>query len=174
MDKTIVVYWSKSGFAQRYAKMIADKTGADIANGRRLRRSALAQYDTIVFGGGMYAVGIYGAKYIRRCIDTLSDKRIIVFAQGASPPRPEVTREVLDKNFSAEQQARIQFFLLRGGFDFDKLTPIGKIMMRLLKVKLKRKKAPTADERGMLAAYDTPADFVSEKLVMPVIEAIEA
>ena len=172
MRKTIVVYRSKSGFTKKYAELIAKETGADIAEGK-VRLSRLQLYDTVVFGGGLYISGIGGAGFIQRCIDALSGKRIIVFAQGASPLREGIEDEIRDKNFSAEQQSKIQFFLLRGGFDFAKLPPFYKVLMSLMKRRLQRTKEPTADERGMLAAYDTPVDFVSEKMAAPVIEAIK-
>jgi hypothetical protein len=63
-----------------------------------------------------------------------------VFASGASPYREEIIPEVLDKNFSPEQQKIIKFFYMRGGFDFSKLRFIDKILMTLLKWKIKRKK----------------------------------
>jgi len=173
MSRVIVVYRSKSGYTKRYADMIAQAVGADIADGRRVRIEALKQYDTVVFGGGLYAVGINGAAFIKRCMRELKDQRIIVYALGASPPRQEIVDEVRNNNFDAEQQTRMQFFLLRGGFDYDKLTPVGKLLMRLMKARLKRRDDPTADERGMLAAYDTPVDFVKEKHIAPVVAAIE-
>jgi len=45
--------------------------------------------------------------------------------------------------------------------------------MQLLKIRLRRKENPTPDERGMLAAYDTPVDFVSDRHIAPVVAAIE-
>ncbi len=173
MRKVIVVYRSKAGFVRRYAKMIAQAVGADLSDARRVDIATLKNYDTIVFGGGLYAVGINGVGLIKKNMDALSDKRVIVFAAGASPPRPSIVDEVRDKNFDAAQQKHIRFFLLRGGFNYGKLSVIDKLLMRLMKAKLRRKKDPTPDERGMLAAYDTPVDFVSEKHIAPVIAAIE-
>lgn len=173
MRKIIVVYRSKSGYIKKYAEMIAQAVGADLADARRVNAKTLAAYDTIVYGGGLYAVGINGLGLIKKNLDALAGKRIIVFAAGASPPRPEVADEVRDKNFDAEQQKHIRFFLLRGGFDFSRLTLIDKLLMTLMKAQLSRKKDPTPDERGMLAAYDTPVDFVKEKNIAPVVAAIE-
>jgi menaquinone-dependent protoporphyrinogen IX oxidase len=172
MQKVIVVYRSKGGFVQRYAEMIAKAVGADLADARGVDIAKLKQYDTIVFGGGLYAVGINGVGLIKKNLEALSGRRIIVFAAGASPPRPEIVNEVRDRNFDAVQQKRIRFFLLRGGFDYSKLSAFDKLLMQLMKKSLRRKKNPTPDERGMLAAYDTPVDFVSEKHIAPIIAAI--
>ncbi len=171
--KTIVVYRSKSGFTKTYAEWIAQAAGADIKDSRHIKTSELLAYDTIVFGGAIYISGINGISMIKNNLPRLEGKRIIVFTLGATPIRPETVREIRDKNFTAEEQRRIQFFLLRGGFDFSKLTFIDKILMSLQKVKLKHIKNPTADERGMLLAYDRPADFRKEKYITSIVEAIK-
>jgi len=41
--------------------------------------------------------------------------------------------------------------------------------MNLLKWSLKRKPQLTADERGMLAAYDTPLDFTHEEKIKDLV-----
>lgn len=79
-----------------------------------------------------------------------------------------------DKNFTAEQQKQIRFFYLRGGFDFKKLKPVDKVLMTLLKWKLKLKKEKTADERGLLAAYEKPADFRSKKKIEELVAYMQA
>jgi hypothetical protein len=42
--------------------------------------------------------------------------------------------------------------------------------MILLKIKLKSKKNPTADERGMLQSYSTPVDFTNKKQIEPILD----
>ncbi len=96
-------------------------------------------------------------------MDRLKGKRIAVFASGASPYRESVIKEVTEKNFTPQMMEQIRFFYLRGGFDFDKLKPVDKVLMTLLKMKMKRKKKEDLlpDEVGMLAAYAHPADFTN-------------
>lgn len=172
MGKIAVVYRSKSGFTEKYAKWIAEATKADLLPGKQTKLEDLLQYDTIVYGGGLYAVGINGVKLITGNFDKLKEKNLIVFGLGASPARPEICEEVKKRNFTEEQQAVIHFFLLRGGFDSRKLTPVDAVLMQLMKIHLKRKKDPTPDERGMLAAYFHPVDFTSRKNVEPILAEI--
>jgi flavodoxin len=172
MGKTAVVYRSKSGFTKKYAEWIAGAAGADLIDGRTARLKDLLAYDTIVYGGALYAAGIHGLALITRNYEVLKHKKLIVFTLGATPVRPETVEELRSKNFTAEQQRHIRFFMLRGGFDKNKLTPVDKVLMALLKAKLKSRKAPTADERGMLAAYDHPLDFTDEKHVAPIVAAV--
>lgn len=134
----------------------------------------LISYDTVIYGGGLYVVGINGVKDITQNIGKLKAKKVIVFATGVTPSREETIREVRDKNFTIEQQRHIRFFYLRAGFDYNKLKPFDKILMTLLKWKLKRKKKLTLDERGMLASYDTPVDFTQKKNIDKIIAYVNS
>lgn len=167
--KTIVVYKSKSGFVKKYATWIAEELSADLSPYSEVTIKELQSYDTIIYGGGLYAVGINGIKLITKNLYRLEGKRIIVFASGATPPREDAIEQVKNNNFTVEQQERIQFFYLRGGFDYNKLKLIDKLLMKLLKRKLEKKSKLTLDEKGMLAAYNTPVDFTMKKNIEGII-----
>lgn len=169
---SIVVYSSKTGFVEKYAKWIAEELSEKAVPIEDVDIDTLLKYDTIVFGGGLYAGGINGIKLIKKNLDKLQGKRIAIFASGASPPREETIKEVRDKNFSAEEQKNIGFFYLRGGFDYEKLNMKDKVLMTLLKKKLQSKKDLTEDEEGMLSAYDHPVDFTDRKNILDLIEFI--
>jgi flavodoxin len=98
MKKVAVVYRSKSGYTEKYAKWIAKAVGADLMKGEKTKVDDLLKYDTIVYGGGLYAVGINGLKLITDHFDQLKDKKLIVFGLGASPVRPAIVEDVRDRN----------------------------------------------------------------------------
>jgi menaquinone-dependent protoporphyrinogen IX oxidase len=172
--KTIVVYKSKSGFAKKYAEWIAEELSAGLIEASKVTVESLSAYDTVIYGGGLYVGGINGVKLITQNLDKLKGKKVVVFASGASPAREEAINEVRNKNFTPEQQQRIRFFYLRGGFDYSKLQPLDKVLMILLKLKIKRKRKTelNSDERGMLAAYDQPADFTRKKNIDELISYV--
>jgi menaquinone-dependent protoporphyrinogen IX oxidase len=174
--KAIVIYKSKSGFTQKYAEWIAQELKADICEAAEVNICRLVEYETVIYGGGLYAVGINGIKLITKNLDKLKGKKVIVFATGASPFREEVLDEVKNSNFTPEQQKQIKFFYLRGGFDYSKLTAIDKVLMTLLKLKIKMKKKSerVPDEIGMLAAYKKPMDFTKRKNIEGVISYVHA
>ncbi|MBC2578850.1 flavodoxin domain-containing protein [Clostridium sp. DJ247] len=171
--KTVVIYKSKTGFAKKYAEWIAEELSADIFEFSKVTTNMLTSYDTVIYGGSLYAVGINGVKLITQNLDKLKGKKVVVFATGASPSREEVISEVRNKNFTSEQQKYIRFFYLRGGFDYSKLKPFDKVLMTLLKWKIKwkikGKKKSTPDERGMLTIYDKPTDFTRKKNIDEII-----
>lgn len=172
--KTAVVYRSKTGFVKKYADWIAEELSADIFDASKVSINMLTPYDNVIFGGSLHAVGINGIKLITRNLDKLKGKKLVVFASGASPFREEVLDKVRDMNFTSEQQKYIKFFYLRGGFDYGKLGPVDKVLMTLLKLKLKRKKGLSPDERGMLFAYDIPMDFTKKKNIDEIISYINS
>lgn len=169
--KTVVIYKSKTGFTKKYAKWIAEELSADIFDASKVNVHMLDKYDTIIYGGSLYAVGIIGIKLIRKNIKKLKNKKLVVFATGASPLRDNVINEVIDKNFSVDERRYIKFFYLRGGFNYSKLNFFDRFLMMLLKWKIKNKKPGelSADEIGMLSIYDKPVDFTDKKNIHKII-----
>jgi len=169
--KTAVIYKSQTGFTKKYAEWIAEELLTDIFEVSKVTSDMLIQYNTIIYGGSLHAVGISGVKLITENINILKDKKVIVFATGASPERENVINEVRDKNFTLDQQKKIKFFYLRGGFNYKGLKMVDKFLMQLLKFKIKSKKREelTSDEIGMLAVFDKPVDFMRKKDIDKII-----
>jgi len=176
--RTVVIYKSKTGFTKKYAEWISEALSADVFDVSEVNTDILTAYDTVIYGGGLYAVGINGIKLITKKLNKLKDKKVVVFATGASPFREEAVNEVRNKNFTSMEQEHIQFFYLRGGFDYSKLKPIYKVLMTLLKWhikwKIKRKIELTHDEKGMLETYDKPADFTRKKNIDEIITYVNS
>ncbi len=172
--KTLVIYKSKTGFVKKYAEWIAEELSADIFEASKISLDMLKPYDSVIYGGGLYAVGINGIQFITQNLDKLKNKRIIVFATGASASCPKVINHVKNKNFTPEQEKHLQFFYLRGGFNYNKLKFLDKLLMTLLKWKLKRKAELTPDERGLLLAYDKPVDFTMKQNIEELISYVKS
>ena len=66
---------------------------------------------------------------------------------------------------------------MRGGFDYSKLGAVDKMLMSMMKFmikqKVRKKKELSADERGMLAAFDKPADFTNEKNIVELVNIVK-
>lgn len=170
--KTLVIYKSNAGFVKKYAEWISQDLAADMTEVSMANPAMLCSYDTIIYGGSLHAVGIIGLNFVKANLAKLKDKKVIVFAAGATPYREETIKEVRDKNFTPQEQEQIKFFYLRGGFDFSKLKLLDKLLMTILWVKIKMKKQHelTSDEKGMLAAYHNPADFTKKEYIKPLVD----
>jgi menaquinone-dependent protoporphyrinogen IX oxidase len=176
MAKSLVIYKSLSGFTKKYAEWIAQELQADLYDSKDFETGKFADYHVIVFGGSLHAVGISGVGIIKNNLHQLTDKNVIVFGVGASPPRESVLDEVKNKNFTAEQQQKIKFFYLRGGFDYDKLDLPNKFLMSLMKLRIlmKTKKNRSSDEIGLLAAYQKPMDCTRKENIKTIVAYAQA
>ena len=61
--KGIVIYKSKYGSTKKYAEWISERTGFDCVEAGKVNAKRLADYDTVIFGGGIYASGIAGISF---------------------------------------------------------------------------------------------------------------
>jgi len=176
INKVVVVYKSKYGSAERYAQWIADEVKADLFEGSKITLNDLLKYDTVVYGGSLYATGILGFSLIRKNFDRLKDKKVVVFSVGASPAHPSAINDIKNNNFTEEMKEKVSFFHLRGGFNYKNLNPIDRVLMYILKRKIERKNPDerTDDEKGMLACYKHPADWTNKKSINPIIECIKS
>lgn len=174
--KIAVIYKSKYGSTKRYAEWIADDVNADLFESSKVKIEDLQNYETIVFGGSLHAVGIKGVKLITDNFELLKNKKIIVFGVGASAERADAIKHVLEYNFNEDIIKKINFFYLRGAFNYSKLSFIDKMLMNALKAKLKMKKEEDLDEdsKGLLASYDNPVDWTDKKAIIPIVECINS
>ncbi len=73
-NHAVVIYKSKTGFAKKYAEWISEALKCDIKENTKLSLDDLIQYDTIIYGGGLYAVGINGINLIKNNFEALKEK----------------------------------------------------------------------------------------------------
>ncbi|PUU88456.1 flavodoxin domain-containing protein [Halanaerobium sp.] len=176
--KTLIVYWSKTGFVKKYAEWLADELEADIITGAEITTVKLKEYDSYIFGGSLYAGGINGANFIKKNIKEFQNKKTIIFATGASAAKTNIIEEIKNKNFTAAEQESFEFFYLRGGFNYNKLGFKDKILMSIMKWKLNRKNKKgeeiTEEEKGMLAAYDNPVDFTNRNNIKELLAYLKS
>jgi len=170
--KTLVCYTSLSGYTQCYAEWIAESLCADILPLRSIKTEMLPLYDLIIYGGSLHAVGINGIKFIKKQLPEFENTCIVVFAVGASPAKEGICDEILNGNFTREEQNRISLFYLRGGFDYTRLNLYNKMLMAMLKFKISLRKSRSSDERGMLAAFDKPVNFARRENLQDLLQYV--
>lgn len=173
-EKIAVIFNSKYGSTKRYAAWIAEEINGDLLEDKNIVVNDLIKYDTIVFGGSLHAVGIKGVKMITKNYTSLEAKKIIVFAVGCSPGYKEGVEQVYKHNFSHIPNDKINFFYLRGAFNYENLSVSDKFLMNTLKAKIQMKKVNEidSDAKALLACYDHPVDWTDKKNINPIIECI--
>lgn len=159
--KTIVVYKSKYGYTKKYAEWIAESLGCDIKENASF--GDIAAYDAVIFGGGIYAGRINGASLITKNFGKLAGKKLALFAVGSNAGHKDELEEFWKKALGENICEKLPHFYLRGGFDYGSLKSVDRFMMNMLKKMLLKKDTLTDDEKGLLAAYETPIDFTDRK-----------
>lgn len=177
MGKTAVIYKSKYGSTKKYAEWVKDELNGDLFEASEVKIDNLSSYDTIIFGGGLYASGINGVSLITKNFQAIKNKNIIVFTVGLAPTEDkELFKPIIEKNFSKEIIERIHFFHLRGGIDYKKLSLIHKPMMAMVKNMVAKKKEEelSEDERLFLATYGKQVDFTDVKTIEPLVSYVKS
>lgn len=175
MAKIAVIYKTKYGSTEKYARWIAEETGADLYKSSQITPAQMETYDVIVYGGGLYAVNMLGISLIKNNFQKIKDKKLVIFSVGISPETQEALASVKDKNFTPEMQASIYFFHLRGALNYDKMSPKHRFMMHMVKSMIEKKKPEERDEdsKNILETYGRPVDFVDRESIGPIVRCIK-
>ena len=177
LNSEVVIYKSQYGSTKKYAEWIANELNVDLFNYKDIKARKLATYDTIVFGGGLYASGINGISLITKNFEALKDKNLVIFTVGlASTDDKEIFRPIIEKNCKEEIRKKMQFFHLRGGIDYKKLSFIHKTMMAMLKSVVSKKNPDqlSEDDKMMLATYGDKVDFCDIKTIKPLVSYVKS
>lgn len=176
MSKTAVIYQSHYGYTQKYAEWLAEDLAADLYNGKAVKLSDLQKYDTLLFGGGLYAGGINGISLLTKNYEDLKNKKIAVFTCGLADPNDENNakglNDIIKKNLTPEMLNNITVFHLRGGMDYSKLNLLHKSMMAIMRKVIQKKSAEelTNDDQGILATYGKSVDFSDRSTIAPLLD----
>ena len=169
---TIVIYKTKYGSTKQYAKWIAEDLGCDAVDAKNVKVDDLLCYDTIIYGGGLYAEIINGVSLITRNIDKLGDKKIIVYTTGITPRdvRAYYDGEVIEKNFKKGVPENIKIFNFEGKMIQKELTPVHHAAIVSLKKIMSAKKNPSDMVKLLLELCDADGDFSDRESIKELIE----
>ena len=143
---TIVIYKSKYGSTKAYADWIGEELGARVAEASEVKADELLAYDTIIYGGGLYAEVIAGVTLITKNIDKLKDKKLIVYTTGLTPSdcRDYYDRLVVEKNFKNGSFEYVKMFNYPGKMIVSELSAVHKAAIITLKKTLPLCKSHTS------------------------------
>jgi menaquinone-dependent protoporphyrinogen IX oxidase len=169
----IILYQSKYGASKKYAEWIAEETGFELAETKKADIEKVKGYDVIILGGGVYASAIAGIAFLKKNIDALKGKKMIVYCCGAAPYDDEVLAMVKNKNLK-DKLADIPCFYFQGMWDLEGMKFGDKAMCKLY-IKMLDKKDPSeisAWEKPFLEARDKKCDWTKKEYIRPLIDLI--
>lgn len=177
--KSIVVYKSKYGFTKTYAEWIAKDLGADLMISDNVKEGSLSNYDTIIFGGGLYAGGVSGIKKLIQNYDSIQNKAIYLFTVGASDMTDQTNiegiRGALNNVLPPPMLEKIKLYHLRGGMKYSKMTFVHRVMMSMFLKMLSKKPENElgADAKAMIEAQGQDVDFTDFQQLVPMLQDIK-
>ena len=178
MNRIVVVYQSKYGAIQKYAEWISKELFCDLYERKAIKADDLIKYDTIIYGGGLYAGGVSGIDLIVKSFNRLKEKNLILFTCGLADPNDAENvshiRENLMKVLLPEMQRKIAIYNLRGGIDYSKLGIVHKSMMAMLHKMIAKKDYSTLreEDKQMLDTYGKIVDFTDITTIEPIIKFV--
>ena len=170
-NKIAVVYRSKTGYTKEYATWLSQDLQCDLLEENKIKISDLLKFDTIIYGGGVYASTINGVGLITKNYSQLEGKNIIIFAVGSSPVKEETIKQLQERNIPAMHRDKIKFFYLRGGFDINKLTGFNKFIMNIFIKKMNSDKKAAQNQNNQEESLDHPQNYTDRVFLKPIIES---
>lgn len=169
--KSIVVYKSKYGSTKTYSEWIAEELGCKAVDAKGVKAADLQGYDTIIYGGGLYAEMIAGANLITKNFDALKDKKLVIFTTGLTPLdcRDYYDKMVLEKNFKPHMLEKIKVFNFMGKMIIEELSLPHKAAIVALKKIMSGKENPTEMEKLLIRLCDESGDFTDRAAIADLI-----
>ena len=171
--KAIVIYKSKYGSTKAYAQWIAEELGCSAVDAKDIKADELKKYDTIIYGGGLYAEIINGVTLITKNFDSIKDKKIIVYSTGITPLdcREYYDVMVVEKNFkSPEMVEKIKVYNFLGKMVLSELSLVHRTALKTLKKIMSGKENPSEMEKLLVELCDADGDFSDRNAIKELVE----
>ena len=154
----IVVYTSKTGFTEKYAKWIAEELQCEAVSLKKADISTLKNYDLVIYGGGIMANMVSGYDKIKK----LNLRNVIVFSSGISVQADGVRENIAKQNGIPVDK----LYYFEGGYEPSKVGFIGRMIIKMISASLKKKEEKTPEDLHMLetikGADNTNRDAINE------------
>ena len=171
----IVVYKTKYGSTKTYAEWIAEELSCEAVDVKHTNIENLLEYDTIIYGGGLYAEVINGVSIITKNLDKLKDKKIAVYTTGITPLdcRAYYDTYVIEKNFKNGVPENVKLFNFLGKMKMDELSLVHCTALKSLKKIMSSKKKPSEMEKMLIDLCDADGDFSNKEDIKDLITYIK-
>lgn len=169
--KAIVLYKSRYGSTKAYAEWIAEELSCRVADAKQVKIDDLAEYDTVIYGGGLYAEVIAGVTFITKNIDKLNNKKLIVYTTGITPLdcRDYYDKMVMEKNFKGDVGSKVKVFNFLGKMVMDELSLVHRTALKTLKKIMSSKENPSEMEKLLVELCDADGDFSDRNAIVDLV-----
>ena len=157
MKPSAILYNSNTGFTERYAKMLGEKTGLPVFSAENPPKKGTA----VIYMGWLMAGSVFGYKKAAKNYDI---KAVI----GTSLAPTGALVETIRKNCGATEDFPV--FNVQAGMNREKLKGGYAFGIKMLTKFMSKKKNRSPEEEAMLELLVKGGDYVSEENLSEVLE----
>ena len=171
----IVIYKTKYGSTKTYAEWIAEELSCEAVDAKKIKIEDLSRYDTVIYGGGLYAEVIAGVTLITKNMDKLDGKKLIVYTTGITPLdcRDYYDKMVMEKNFKGDTASKIKVFNFLGKMVLSELSLVHRTALKTLKKIMSAKENPTEMEKLLVTLCDADGDFSDRNAISELVQYVK-
>lgn len=174
MTKGIIVYQSKYGATKKYAEWLQVMTNFQYIEISKAVVNEVAQYETIILCGGIYASGIAGLSFLKKNIDKLKNKKLAILCVGASPYDEKAFTEIKARNLTGDLRD-IPLFYGRGAWDESKMKFLDRTLCKMLQKSVVKKDPSTYEPwmNALMCAVGQTCDWTDKKYLIPLMNYLK-
>ncbi len=174
--KTAIVYKSVSGFTEKYAFLLKERLKDDevtLIPLDKFKPKMLDDCDRTVFMSRVINGAIDDFKTVVKRAELFASKYAVIVAVGMTKPTDEHYHVIERANIPYKLKG-IPLFVVRGGFDADKLKGKDKLMINMMKSRLMKAQSRTPEEMAMLNFLDAKTDKVESSQLDALVEYLDS
>ncbi|RRK34092.1 flavodoxin [Schaedlerella arabinosiphila] len=174
MEKGIIVYQSKYGATKKYAEWLQAMTDYHCVETSKAAVNEVAQYETIILCGGIYASGIAGLSFLKKNIDKLKNKKIAILCVGASPYDEGAFTAIKEHNLTGNLRD-IPLFYGRGAWNESKMKFMDRTLCKMLQKSVAKKDPNTYEPwmKALMCAVGQDCDWTDKKYLIPLMDFLK-
>lgn len=173
MEKCVVIYKSQTGFTEKYANWIAEELGCDTYPWENVNLIDLSEFDLIIFGGGVRAGRIGGIKFVDKTQNEFPNKKLVIFATGATPPHESEAIERV-RTMNVPKNSGIPFFYFQSGFNYERMKGFDKLLITMVRGVMGMMKDKDGTPNEMVSAMKNSYDHSSRESIEPLVSYVRS
>lgn len=169
----IVIYQSRYGTVEKYAEWISAALECPMKKLQDISSQELADYGTIIYGGGIYAGKVSGLKKFLAKLGRTKHQKVVLFMAGMTDTADEEFYQgVAKENIPADWREDIKVFFLRGDQLYSRMNRLHKFIMRIPKAAVEKKPVEqrTEDDIYVIEHFGSDIIFADKEQIGPIID----
>jgi|SRR5579872_7425630 len=130
--KGIIIYQGKYGATQQYAQWLSDSLRLSFIEASAVTSVQLADHDLVILGSSVYVGKLVIAKWLKRNIDTLARKKILLFIVCGTPAGDKREQnKIIENNLDPPIRNIADVFFLPGRCVVSKLSWMDRLLIEM-------------------------------------------